>query len=237
MKCIIVDDESLARQGIELHVNDTPGLDIVGQFENAILANEFLISNNVDLIFLDIEMPGLNGLDFLKSLKGDYQVILTTAYPQFALEAFELQVIDYLVKPIKYERFHKAVTKAKEVWELSKKKDTIESVESEFVYIKSDRKYVKLFFDDIKYIKGLKDYVLIHTPEKKYATAMNIKTILAQLPPEIFVRVSKSYIININKIKSIETDNVIIDGEQIPLGMSYKDAFLTQHVKGKLLKR
>jgi len=237
MKCIIVDDESLARQGIELHVNDTPFLEIVGQFENAMLASDFLSSNEVDLIFLDIEMPGLNGLDFLKSLKGDYFVILTTAYPQFALEAFELQVVDYLVKPISFQRFHKSVTKAKEFWELSKQQDVIESVEEDFVYIKSDRKYVKLFFKDIKFIKGLKDYVMIHTDAKKYATAMNVKTILAQLPKEIFARVSKSYVVNINRIQSIEVDSIYVEGEEIPLGMSYKEPFLKTHVQGRLLKR
>ena len=237
MKCIIVDDESLARQGIELHVNDTPFIEVVGQFENAMLASDFLSSNEVDLIFLDIEMPGLNGLDFLRSLKGDYFVILTTAYPQFALEAFELQVVDYLVKPISFQRFHKSVTKAKEFWELSKQQDVIESVEEDFVYIKSDRKYVKLFFKDIKYIKGLKDYVMIHTNVKKYATAMNVKTILSQLPHDIFARVSKSYLVNINRIQSIEVDSIYVEGEEIPLGMSYKEAFLKTHVHGRLLKR
>ncbi len=237
MKCIIVDDESLARQGIELHVNDTPFLEIVGQFENAMLASDFLSNNEVNLIFLDIEMPGLNGLDFLRALKGDYFVILTTAYPQFALEAFELQVVDYLVKPISFQRFHKSVTKAKEFWELSKQQSEVESIEDDFVYIKSDRKYVKLFFKDIKYIKGLKDYVMIHTDVKKYATAMNVKTILAQLPSDIYARVSKSYIININRIQSIEVDSIYVDGEEIPLGMSYKEAFLREYVQGRLLKR
>lgn len=237
MKCIIVDDESLARQGIELHVEDTPFLEVVGQFENAMLASDFLSSNDVDLIFLDIEMPGLNGLDFLRSLKGYYFVILTTAYPQFALEAFELQVVDYLVKPISFQRFHKAATKAKEFWELSKNQGEIESIEEDFVYVKSERKYVKLYFKDIKYIKGLKDYVMIHTDVKKHATAMNIKTILAQLPHDIFARVSKSYIANIDRIRSIEVDSIYIGDEEIPLGMSYKEEFLKTHVQGKLIKR
>ena len=237
MKCIIVDDESLARQGIELHVNDTPFLEIAGQFENAMLASEFLSKNDVDLIFLDIEMPGLNGLEFLRTLPNKHLVILTTAYPQFALEAFELDVVDYLIKPIRFDRYYKAVLKAKEAYELSNQKTEIESINEDFVYIKSERKFVKLFFKDIKYIKGLKDYVMIYTNDKKYATAMNIKTILSQLPHDIFARISKSYIVNVDRIKSIEVDSVIVDGEELPLGMSYKENFIGNYVSGKLIKR
>lgn len=236
--CIIVDDEHLARKGIELNVNEISWLEIKGQFPNAIEANDFLSTHDVDIMFLDIEMPGLRGLDFLKTLKKDIVVILTTAYPQFALEAFELEVFDYLVKPIRFERFFKSVQRAKDIVELQKAgKAELTEVTEDFFFIKSNRQYVKLYYSNVKYIQGLKDYVMIFTSEGKYMTAMNIKTIFSKLPTHIFARVSKSYIINVNMIESINVDHIIIDKEEIPLGNTYKVEFLSTHIKGKLFKR
>ncbi len=236
--CIIVDDEPLARKGIELNIKELDWLEIKGQFPNAMKANEFLEKNTVDLIFLDIEMPGINGIDYIKSLKSSPLIILTTAYPQFAIEAFELDVVDYLLKPIRFERFFKAVNKAKDILELQSQSTTeIEKITEDHFYIKADRKYVKLYFKEVNYIKGMKDYVMIFTTTKKYMTALNIKTIFAQLPKTTFARVSKSYLVNVDTIESIDIDSIIIGKEEIPLGNSYKEAFLEQHVKGKLFKR
>ena len=236
--CIIVDDEPLARKGIELHVNEIDWLDIKDQFSSAIKASEFLRSNTVDIIFLDIEMPGLNGMDFIKSIKTDAAIILTTAYPQFAIEAFEQDVVDYLLKPIRFDRFLKAVNRASEILALQKKEySEIEDIKEDYFYIKSDRKYIKLYFQDVQYIKGMKDYVMLFTEGEKYMTALNIKTIFKQLPKEIFARVSKSYLINVNRIDAIDIDSIMMGKDEIPLGNSYKEAFLEQHVKGKLFKR
>ena len=139
MKCIIVDDEPLAREGMELNVEDVPYLELVGQFGNAMTANDFLMTNSVDLMFLDIEMPGITGLEFLRDRKVDPLVILTTAYPQYALEGFELDVVDYLVKPIRLQRFIKAVNKAKEIYDLKNQvTNVVEKIEEEFIYIKAD---------------------------------------------------------------------------------------------------
>jgi len=139
LKCIIVDDEPLARKGIELNVMDVDGLEIAGQFPNAVQAGDFLAEHDVDLMFLDVEMPGLRGLDFLKSLEKDVVVILTTAYPEFALEAFELDVFDYLVKPIRFERFHKSVSRAREIIELKKEgKSELSDISDEYFYIKAE---------------------------------------------------------------------------------------------------
>jgi DNA-binding LytR/AlgR family response regulator len=183
-------------------------------------------------------MPGINGIEYIKSLKESPLIILTTAYPQFALEAFELDVLDYLLKPIRFERFFKAVNKCKEILHLQKQgKTEIENIEEDHFYIKADRKYVKLYFKDVLYIKGMKDYVMIFTNTNKYMTALNIKTIFAQLPKAIFARVSKSYLINVNQIDAIDIDSIMIGNEEVPLGNSYKEAFLKQHVKGKLFKR
>lgn len=238
LTCIIVDDEPLARKGLELLVKELDWLEEKGQFPNAIKADAFLSQTDVDIIFLDIEMPGLNGIDYLKSLQSESLVILTTAYPQFAIEAFELDVVDYLLKPIRFERFFKAVNKAKEIRSLQKQGNShIESIMLDHFYIKSDRKYVKLYFKDVLYIKGMKDYVMLYTTTEKYMTALNIKTIFSQLPKDVFARVSKSYLINVNCINSIDVDSIFINDQEIPLGNSYKEDFLKQHVKGKLFKR
>lgn len=236
--CIIVDDEPLARKGVALNVKEISWLENIGEFPNAIKADEFLKNNKVDIMFLDIEMPGLNGLDFLRNLKFDGVVILTTAYPQFALDAFELEVLDYLTKPLQFDRFFKAVNRAKEVIDLKEKTQVdVEEITKDFFFIRSDRKYIKLYYENVKWIKGLKDYVMLYTKDDKYMTALNIKTIYNKLPESIFYRVSKSYIINVNAIDAIDIDTIIIGEEEIPLGNSYKEAFLEKHVKGKLFKR
>ena len=168
MKCIIVDDEPFAREGMLLNVKAVQFLESVGEFGNAISANNYLSNpeNVVDLMFLDIQMPGITGLDFIRSLKKKPQVILTTAYPQYALEGFDLDVVDYLLKPVRLDRFIKAVNKAKETWELqhlAAASSSIESITQDYIYIKSERKFIKIFFRDITFIKGMKDYVVIHS--------------------------------------------------------------------------
>lgn len=238
MKCIIVDDEPLAREGIQLNIEEVEFLELVGEFGNPIAANDFLQKNEVDLMFLDVQMPGMTGLEFLKSLQQKPLTIMTTAYAEYALEGFELDVIDYLVKPVRLSRFIKAVNKAKQYYDLQQKKDmTVESISNEFIYIKSERKYIRIFFKDIKYIKGLKDYVMIYTSNDKMMTAMNIKTINAQLPDSIFVRISKSYIININYIDAVELDFIQLSGEEIPLGKTYREDFINNYIKTNLVKR
>lgn len=238
VSCIIIDDEPLARKGIELNTKEIDWLDVKAQFPNAIKAGEYLNENQVDLIFLDIEMPGLNGLDFIKMVKKDVIIILTTAYPQFALEAFELEVLDYLVKPIPFDRFYKAVLRAKELIMLQQDEKTeISDLTKDHFYIKSDRKYVKLQYGDVHWIQGHKDYVMLHTNGAKYMTAMNIKTIQSKLPENIFARVSKSFIVNVNVIDNIDIDFISIGNEQISLGKTYKDDFIAKHVKDRLFKR
>jgi len=245
MRCIIVDDEPLAREGMELNVEEVNYLELVGQFSNALRANEYMQQHVVDLMFLDIQMPGITGLEFLKSLKNSPLVILTTAYSQYALEGFELDVVDYLVKPIRLQRFIKAVNKAKELHDLYQQSknniaptNTVEEMTEDYIYIKSDRKYVRIFYQEIRYIKGLKDYVTLYLADgRKLMTAMNIKTIHAQLPPKIFARVNKSFIININFIDAIETDFILLKGEEIPLGRTYKDDFIQTYVKSNFIGR
>lgn len=236
IKCIIVDDEPLAREGMRMNVEELENLELVGEFGNATDASKFLLKNKVDLMFLDVEMPGTNGLDFLKSLTNPPMVILTTAYPQYAVEAYELDVVDYLVKPIKFERFVRSIAKAEEVMKLSEAPSVLDAVEDNFIFIKSERKYVKIKFDELLFIEGLKDYVIIHATHGKYMTAMNVKTIYNKLPESIFFRVSKSYIVNVNHIDDIDGAYINIKGNQVPIGRSYRDTFV-DYINSRLLRR
>jgi len=236
--CIVVDDEPLARKGIQLHIKEIPSLKQIGEFSNAVQAGEFLQNNDVDIMFLDIQMPGLTGIDFVRNMNVQPAIIFTTAYTEYAIDAFDLNVVDYLLKPIKFDRFYKAAIKAQEFIKLRNEgASDFEDFTQEYVYIKSDRKYIRLYYTDVLFIQGMKDYVMIHTLTQKYMTAMNIKTILAQLPETTFARVSKSYIINIDKIDSIDIDMVYIGEHDIPVGNAYKKDFLNTHINERLLKR
>lgn len=240
MNCIIVDDEPLARQGLELHLSNIPSIHILGSFGSAVEANAFLSSDKVQLIFMDINMPEINGFDFVKYLAVKPLVIFITAYPQYALDSYELDAIDYLVKPVRLERLMKAIYKAEQYLNFSYKENEIsalESINSEYIFIKADKKYYKLFFADIQFIEGLKDYVIIHLADKKIITAMNIKTIAAQLPASIFVRISKSFVVNFQHIISFDTFNVYLKNEELPIGNNYKDSFFENYVQGKIIKR
>jgi DNA-binding LytR/AlgR family response regulator len=241
MNCIIVDDEPLARQGLEMYIGNVSTLQLTGSFSNALAASDYLRNHNVGLMFLDINMPELSGLDFLKSLRDAPLVIFTTAYPQYALESYELDAIDYLVKPIRIERFLKAVNKAENHFRLLNQEDNnnqVEKIEDDFVFIKADRKYLKIHFKDILYIEGLKDYVVIYTADgNKFIASMNVKTIALQLPAVLFARVSKSYIVNVNHISSFDNELLYIQNNEIPLGQGYREEFIKQYIERKIVKR
>lgn len=242
MKCIIIDDEPLAREGIELNLEEVDDLELAGQFGSPVEATKFLSENEVDLLFLDVEMPEMNGLEFLKSLQSKPMTVLTTAYTDYAIQGYELGVIDYLVKPIRMDRFMKAVNKARELHQLkqnSKLKGNFVTTEKtdDHIYLKADRKYVKVMLDDILYIQGMKDYVMVYTEDSRIMTAMNLKTIYKQLDKTRFVRVSKSYIIHISKIMEVKHTSIIIGDKEIPLGKTYKDYFIDNFIKNRLLER
>ncbi len=237
MKCIIVDDEPLARQEMQALINDVSDIEIIGAFSNAPAALKFLKINNVDLIFLDIEMPMVTGLEFAAQLPEDMLVIFTTAYPKYALESYELDAIDYLLKPIDKSRVQKAINKAetyKKLLSAETEKNTIASNTGDFMIIKSERKFFKINFADIKYIEGLKDYVVIYTGNQKLITAMNLKTIHQKIPNSTFLRVSKSYVINLNFIDSFDHHNVYLGENEVPLGEVYKKDFFRIYSGGSL---
>ncbi len=234
---IVIDDEPLAREGVRIQCDKISYLQFKGEFSSPIEALQTLDNESIDLVFLDIEMPEISGLDFLRNTNTDALVILTTAYPQYALEAFELDVVDYIVKPIRFDRFLKAVNKVRDVIHLKSKEQSDLDISDEHIFVKSERRYIKLFLNEILFIKGLKDYVIIHTENEKYMTAMNVKTVLSKLPSSIFARVSKSFIINVNHISSIEQDMIWIGKEDIPLGNTYKALFIDTYIKKKLIDR
>lgn len=185
-------------------------------------------------------MPELNGLEYVKSMVLKPLIIFVTAYPQYALDSYELDAVDYLVKPVRFERLLKAVNKAENFIKLLQPKENIDQIESiakDYIFIKSERKYFKIFFREILFIEGLKDYVIIQLTDKKILTAMNVKNIAARLPGNIFARISKSFIVNITHIISFDSFTVYLKQEELPIGNSYKDEFLANYVNSKLLTR
>lgn len=237
MNCIIVDDEPLARAEMRSLISETSKIDILGEFSNAPSALDFLKDNDVDLIFLDIEMPMVTGLEFAEMLPKKSLIIFTTAYSQYALKSYELEAVDYLLKPIDPQRLEKAINKAILYTELLSNetiKNTVESNTTDFLFIKADRRFYKISFSDIKFIEGLKDYVVIHTNQQKLITAMNLKTIHQKVSGENFIRVSKSYVVNADYIDSFDNHNIYVEDAEIPIGEVYKAEFFTKYTDGLL---
>ncbi|MEN6618064.1 MAG: LytTR family DNA-binding domain-containing protein [Rikenellaceae bacterium] len=233
ISCLIVDDEPLARNLIEGYVKQTPFLKLVGRCSNAIEALEVLKSRSVDLLFLDIQMPQLNGIELSRMIPGDTRIVFTTAFEQFALEGFKADAIDYLLKPISYAEFLKAATKAQRWFGLipsmsgREGSDGNNSVNRKSIFIKADYRMVQIDLNDIVYIEGVKDYLRIHTSDRQsLMTLMSMKAIEDYLPSNTFLRVHRSYIVNINQIKTIERNRIIFDNVHIPISDSYRDSVM-----------
>lgn len=235
MNCIIIDDEPLARSEMEALITETSNLEVSGKFSNALAALEYLENHKTDLLFLDIEMPGLNGLQLAAKLPKQCLVIFTTAYPQYAVKSYELDAIDYLVKPIDSSRLEKAIRKAALYQNLLSEKtvkSTVEWKTDDFIFIQSDRRTYKVDFNDVIYIEALKDYVVIYTNTQKLITAMNLKTMYQKLPIEKFIRISKSFIVNLDLVTSFDNHQVYIKELDIPMGEIYRNDFITRYLKG-----
>lgn len=226
IKCIIVEDEALAQQVIKAHLERTDTFELVGTCSNAVDAAALLKKKEVDLIFLDIQLPGITGLNFLRSLEDPPLVVLTTAYAEYALESYEFNVIDYLLKPISFDRFSKTVNKIKEGRLFAPGAKEIEEPFRDHIFIKANSKFFKVNFSEIVYIQSMKDYLKIHTAEYNLVTHQTMADMEKILPPWQFMRVHKSYIISISHIKSIYGNSVEIDKTTIPIGSNYKDAVM-----------
>lgn len=236
IRCIIIDDEPLARKGLKEYIADVDFLELVAEFDNALKATEILKKGEVQLIFLDIQMPKITGLDFFKTLQQPPPVIFTTAYSQYALEGFEVNALDYLVKPISFDRFLKAVMKAREYYEV-REQNVKEGVPADHFFIKTDNKLVKLFFDDVLFAEALQNYVVIHTRDKKYITYLTFKAVEDYLPADKFIRVHKSYIVAASKIDSIDANIIRIGQHEVPISRNLKEEVMEKLLKGKYLKR
>jgi DNA-binding LytR/AlgR family response regulator len=239
---IIVDDEPLALDVLETYIEKIPELRLVKKCENAFEANEALKHNDIDLMFLDIQMPQLTGIDFLKTLIDPPLVIFTTAYSNYAIEGFELNALDYLLKPISLERFMKAANKAVEQIEL-RRKETAGHVEftgggDDFIFVKADKKFVKVKFSEVLYIEGLKDYVIIRTEKGRVITLQTMKSLEDKLPVKLFRRIHRSYIVNIDKVEAILGNMVEViekgQAKHIPIGKNYRDELLDLVNENKL---
>ena len=224
IRCLVVDDEPLAAGLVQKHIEQTPQLEWVASCWNALEAFELLKEEHIDLIFLDIQMPVLNGLEFIKSLPQKPSIILTTAYREYALEGYELDVVDYLLKPITFERFFRAVNKYLSREQASQASAPVLKTEREedaFLYVNTNRKFVKVHFEEVLFIESLKDYIQIHLNDKKITTKEKISEFLGKLP-NYFLRVHRSFIINTKKVSAYSAHEIEVEGQEIPIGISYK---------------
>ncbi|SKB63088.1 LytR/AlgR family response regulator transcription factor [Macellibacteroides fermentans] len=231
LKCIITDDEPIARKGLQSYVERINFLELVGVCEDAIQLNNQLKSQQADLLFLDIEMPYMTGIELLNSLSNPPKVIITSAYAEYAIKGYDLEVSDYLLKPISFDRFLKAVNKAYDQLISSQT-----PVVQDYLFVKTSLKLEKIRFNDMRFIEGVENYVAIYSSDGKIITHTTLRTILQKLPPERFVQVHKSYLVNIDKIDSIEGNLLGIGKNKIPLSRTYKETALEIILKNKLLK-
>lgn len=236
LKCLIVDDEPLAINVIRKHLEQFEGFELVGACQNAVEAFSIMTENQIDLIFLDINMPKLNGIDFLKSLENAPAIIVTTAYREYAVESFELDVVDYLVKPIAFPRFMKALHKVNR--QLNDERPVPLNTDAgaydnqnDFIFLKVDKKMIKVLFSEILFIESLKDYVRVKTIYEDLITHYNLSAITALLPERSFMRIHRSYTISINQVKAVEGNCVEIGGKLLPIGRNF-----VKEVKDRILK-
>lgn len=228
IRCIAIDDEPLALKQIGAYIEKTPFLENTGLCHNAFEAFEFLSKNETDLMFLDINMPDLNGMDFVKSLKQKPQIIFTTAYSEFAIEGFKVDALDYILKPIDYSSFLKAANKAKTLFELLTRSDeTKSSSKGQEIFVKADYKIMRIAVNDIKFIESANEYIKIYTINNEVITTLlRLKNIYEQLPRQKFMRIHRSFIVNLDKIKAVDRNRVMIEPKiYIPVGEQYKEEF------------
>lgn len=236
LNCLIVEDEPVARKGLEEYVKEIDFLYLVAKCESASKAVPFIEEGLVDLIFLDVQMPKLSGIDFLKGLANAPMIIFTTAHSEYAIEGYSLDVIDYLLKPISFERFLKAAQKARDYYEVTHQlKERKEA--PDYFFVKCDGKHAKVLYDDVLYIEAMQNYVVIHTANRKLIVYNTLSGFEEQLPSNLFIKVHKSYIAAISKINAIDGNDLLINGVPIPVSRNLKEEVLKRVLKNNLLKR
>jgi DNA-binding LytR/AlgR family response regulator len=237
INCIIVDDEPLARKGLSEYVSEIDFLELQGQGENAMAANTLLTKGNIDLVFLDIQMPKLTGIEFLKTLRNSPMIIFTTAYSEYALQGYELDVIDYLIKPISFERFLKACNKAKDYFSLKQANGKALPNTTEYFFIRCKDRFEKIQYYDLLYVEAMENYVIFHTETEKFISYLTLKAVETYLPADKFIKVHKSFIVSIPKIESIDGDDIHLKGKSIPISRTLKEEVMNKLISGNLLKR
>lgn len=237
IRCCVIDDEPLAAQLISGYIDRTPFLENAGAFDSAQGAIKHVLEGKIDLIFLDINMPQLNGLEFARIIPPTTRVVFTTAYDNYAVEGFKVNAVDYLLKPVSYEEFKSAAIRALREAPAHKPEEPVTL--RDFIIVKSEYKLVQIAVDDIIYVEGLKDYVKICTKDSSIMTLMNIKNLEQSLPPELFMRVHRSVIVNKTKIRVIERNRIVFGNVYIPISETYKQAFseyVNSHLVGTALR-
>lgn len=240
IKCVIIDDEPLARECIAGYTADVDFLELVGMGNNPLDLAQLIKTQSPDLVFLDIQMPLMNGIDFLKTSTDLPLVIITTAYPSYALESFQLDVMDYLVKPITFSRFFMAVNKVRDYHALlnrSGDKASLTGTSPDYFFIKCGNKFERIFFNDILFVEAMQNYVVIHTTRGKYTTLLPLKTVEQNLSTQSFIRVHKSYIVATDKIEAIDNHEIIIQSKRVPISRQYRELVLEQVVNARLWKK
>jgi DNA-binding LytR/AlgR family response regulator len=228
IKCLIVDDEVIAREIIASHLSKIENLEIVAQCKNAIEAFNHVSKTPIDLVFLDINMPEVSGISFAKSINKDIKIIFTTAYRDYAVDGFELQAVDYLLKPISFERLLKAVNLYFEVYNKPDVNSSVKTESNDFIFVRSDRRMIKIDFEAIIYIESYSDYIKIHLKDKTIVTRETISTIEAKLPKTKFIRIHRSYIVAISQIKSFTNEAIILTNIELTISRSYKKDVLNR---------
>jgi DNA-binding LytR/AlgR family response regulator len=255
LNCIIIDDEPLARKGLSEYIGDVDFLHLSGEYDQALKATDLIATGMVHLLFLDIQMPRITGLDYFKTLKNAPPVIFTTAYPQYALEGFDLNALDYLAKPVSFDRFLKAALRAKEYYELRNHNEANKVIgkkstkhqeknaaeekpeDQDHFFIKSDNKLVRIFYDDVLFVEALQNYVLIHTKERKHITYLTFHSVEEYLPEHLFIKTHKSYIIALSKVESIEGNEIRMGSHHIPISRNLKEDVMKKLLGNRFLKR
>ena len=237
MQCLLADDEPLARKGIENFIREIPFLELTGSCSSALQVVELLAQRKTDLLFLDIQMPRMTGLELLKSLPQPPITIVTTAYPGFAVESYELAVLDYLLKPIPFERFVKAVYKAKEYFDMQQQLLLNKEHIYDYCFIKCDKTYEKIFYSEILYVEAFVNYVVIHVQDRKYLSYLTLKAVEDQLPKTQFLKINKSNLISLQKIDRIEGNEISIGSHKLQIGRSIKEQVMETILNDRLLKR
>jgi DNA-binding LytR/AlgR family response regulator len=224
LNCIVVDDDEMSRRVVVHFIEKTNSLQLIKEFDNAMDASRYLDEEHVDIIFLDVQMPEMSGMEFINALEKDIEIILITSEQKYAVEAFEKKVTDYLVKPIEYPRFVQAAEKAQSNVDIKR----AAAVKRKEFYVRTDSKIVRIAFDKILYVEALADYVIIRTETKKHIVHFTMKGLAGRLPEDHFVRMHRSYIVNLDKIEALEDNSLLIGEKYIPIGASYKEALLDQ---------